>query len=109
MSEQRDQIVRRVVQALDETRNPDDLVRAYFDDDRAVVIEATRETLEATRERTSPEKVAAAVDRELIEALRLPAEPRPWSVRLYMNRAKVAAGSGLVVGAALGAWLLLFL
>jgi hypothetical protein len=46
----REKIVKRVVQALDETRDLDTLVWSYFDEDRDVVIEAARQTLEATRE-----------------------------------------------------------
>ena len=91
MSEHRDQIVKRVVHALEETRDPDSLVWSYFDEDRDVVIDAARQTLEATREDASYERVAAAVDRELIEALRFPPAIRGGlPARLYIHRAPVA-------------------
>lgn len=108
MTQQRDQIVKRVVQALDETRDPHQLVRAYFDEDREVVIEATRQTLEATRENISSERVAAAVDKELVEALRFPARRGSRAlVSLYLNRGKATLASALVAGTALLALLLI--
>lgn len=108
MHEQRDQIVKRVVHALEQTHDPGELVRAYFDEDRDVVIEATRQTLEATREDVSSERVAAVVDKELIEALRFPVDARRgMSVALYLNRRKAAVASALVTGGALLSWLLL--
>jgi len=105
VSGDRDKLVRRVVHALEETRDPESLVWSYFDEDRDVVIEATRQTLEATREEVSTEKVAAVVDRELIEALRFPVRPRGLGVGLYLNRGKVALATALVT---LG-WLVAFL
>jgi precorrin isomerase len=91
VTEHRDQIVKRVVHALDERRDPNALVWAYFDEDRDVMIEAARQTLEATREDASMERVAAAVDRELIEALRFPPNPpRGLSMSLYINRGRAA-------------------
>ena len=108
MAEQRDQIVRRVVHALEETNEPGEIVRKYFDEDRDVVIEATRQTLEATREDVAPEKVAAAVDKELIEALRFPKDSKAGvAVTLYLHRGKAALASALVTGGALLAFLLL--
>jgi len=108
VTEQRDQIVKRVVHALEETNEPGELVRRYFDEDRDVVIEATSQTLEATREDVSAEKVAATVDRELIEALRFPKDRKVGvAVSLYLHRGKAALASALVTGGALLALLLL--
>lgn len=102
--EHRDLIVRRVVHALEETRDPEALVHAYFDEDRDAVIEATRQTLEATREEVSPEKVAAIVDRELIEGLRFPVDRRrSLAASLYIHRGKAALAATL----AAIAWLVL--
>jgi hypothetical protein len=104
----RDQIVKRVVHALEDTRDPESLVWAYFDEDRDAVIEATRQTLEATREDVTREKVAALVDRELIDALRFPADPpRSVAISLYLNRGRVALGTVLVTIGSLLAFLLL--
>jgi hypothetical protein len=89
--------VKRVVHALDERQDPESLVWSYFDEDRDVVIEAARQTLEATREDVSTEKVAAVVDKELIEALRFPREPRTGlAVSLYLHRGRIALGTALV-------------
>lgn len=85
------------MQALDEAHDPDSLVRRYFDEDRDVVIQATQQTLEATREDLSLEKVAAVVDKELIDALRFPEHPRRGlAVSLYVRRGRVALGAALV-------------
>jgi aromatic ring-cleaving dioxygenase len=87
MSNHRSQIVKRVMHALDETQDPEELVWAYFDADREAVIEATRQTLAATRDDTSQAKVAETVDRELLELLRFPVSRSgglmPW---LIMHR-----------------------
>ena len=97
MGEQRDQLVKRVVHALEETHDPGSLVWRYFDEDRDVVIQATQQTLEATREEVSSEKVAAVVDKELIDALRFPTEPRTgFATTLYIRRGTVAVASALV-------------
>jgi len=106
--EHRAKIVKRVVQALDESRDPDSLVWSYFDEDREVVIEAARQTLEATREDVSAERVAAVVDKELIDALRFPTTPRRnVAISLYIHRGRVALGSAAVTIGALLALLLL--
>jgi len=91
VSEHRNEIVQRVVDALEESHDPPALVWSYFDEDRAVVIEAARQTLEATREDVSAERVAAVVDRELIEALRFPANRKLGiAASLYLHRGRVA-------------------
>lgn len=97
MSQDREQLVKRVVHALEESQDPKALVWSYFDEDRAHVIEAARQTLEATREEVSTEKVASVVDKELIEALRFPKEVRRGlPVALFLNRGTIAVGSALV-------------
>jgi len=104
----REKIVKRVVQALDETRDPDTLVWSYFDEDRDVVIEAARQTLEATREYVSAERVAAVVDKELIDALRFPTRARASvAISLYLHRGRVALGSAAVTIGGLLAWLMI--
>ena len=105
MSKHRDQLVKRVVHALEETHDPDALVWAYFDEDRDVVIEAARQTLEATREDVSADKV---VDRELIDALRFPESPRGGlAMSLYLHRGRVALGTAAVTIGSLLALLLI--
>ncbi len=108
MSDHHDLIVRRVVHALEESRDPDSLVWTYFDRDREAVVQAAQQTLEATREDASRERVEAAVDRELIEALRFP-ESSPGGVpaKLYVHRGRVLVGSLLAFLAALAAALVL--
>ena len=101
-------VTRRVITSLDEANDPDSLVWRYFDADRDAVIEATRQTLEATREDASVERVVAAVDKELIEALRFPARPPGgWVATLLVRRGWVA-GATLVgaIGTALSLLLL---
>ena len=94
MTDHRSRIVQRVVHALEDTRDPDALVNAYFDAERDVMIEATRQTLEATREDVSDDRIAETLDRELMEALRYPARPDPGVLaRLYVNRGRVAVGA----------------
>jgi hypothetical protein len=84
-------IVRRVIHALEETEDSDSLVWSYFDADREAVVQAAQQTLEATREDTSRERVESAVDRELIEALRFPSNPPGGLLaKLYIRRAAVA-------------------
>ena len=108
MPDHRDQIVRRVVTALEETRDPESLVWSYFDEDRDVVIDAARQTLEATREDSSPERVAAVVDRELIEALRFPvSSPGGLPAKLYVHRSAVALGAVITALASALAFLLI--
>ncbi len=97
MSAQRDQIVKRVVHSLEESNDPADVVRAYFDTDREVVLEAARQTLEATRDEVTEDRLAAVVDKELIEALRFPAERRLGVLPvLFLHRRKVAFASSLI-------------
>ena len=102
----RARIAERVVRSLDETRDSGSLVHDYFDADRDVLIEATRQTLEATREDASEARIADTLERELIDALRYP-EPRrrgllPW---LYLRRGRVA-GAAVLVAAVIGVLLL---
>jgi len=86
-----DMIVRRVIHALEETEDSDSLVWSYFDADREAVVQAAQQTLEATREDASRERVESAVDRELIEALRFPSNPPGGLLaKLYIRRAAVA-------------------
>lgn len=107
MGEDRDKLVKRVVQALGESHDPDSLVWSYFDEDRDVVIEAARQTLEATREDVSSERVAAVVDKELINALRFPDRPRGTAVSLYLHRVPIAVGTAIVTFGSLLTFLLL--
>jgi hypothetical protein len=65
MADHHELIVRRVVTSLEEANDPEALVWQYFDRDRDAVIEAAQQTLEATREDASLDRVEAAVDREL--------------------------------------------
>ena len=76
MVDHHDLIVRRVVTSLEDENDPEALVWRYFDEDRDAVVEAIQQTLEATREGASRARVKAAVDGELVEALRFPANPR---------------------------------
>ena len=91
MSDHHHQLVERVIHSLEETEDPDALVWTYFDQDRDAVIQAAVQTLEATREDADPSKVALAVDKELIEGLRFPANP-PWGTlqKLYVRRGRAS-------------------
>ncbi len=89
MADHHDLIVRRVVTSLEQRNDPEALVWRYFDQDRDAVIEAAQQTLEATREDSSRERVEAAVDRELVEALRFPISPAgglPAYLCIYKGR-----------------------
>lgn len=93
MVDHHDLIVRRVVTSLEESNDPESLVWQYFDEDRDVVIQAAQQTLDATREDSSRARVEAAVDRELVEALRFPTNPRggfPAHLYIYRGRAATA-------------------
>jgi hypothetical protein len=108
LGKHRDHLVRRVVHALEDTHDPDSLVWRYFDEERDVVIEAARQTLEATREDVSTEKVASVVDKELIEALRVPEHPRRGvAVSIYLHRGRAALATALVTIGTLLAFLLI--
>jgi len=93
-------LVKRVVHALDESQDPDALVWDYFDADRQVVIDATRQTLEATGETPDLVRIEETVDHELIEGLRLPATlpggVLPW---LYVHRVGASAVTTFIVAA----------
>jgi hypothetical protein len=108
MADHHDLIVRRVVTSLDESNDPEALVWNYFDEDRDAVIEAAQQTLEATREDSSRERLEAAVDRELVEALRFPMNPAGGlPAYLYIYRGRVAAALAAVSAVLSVAWLLL--
>ena len=49
MTDHHRQMVQRVIYALEEARDPDAMVWAYFDKDRDAVVQAAMQTLEATR------------------------------------------------------------
>ena len=109
MADHHDLIVRRVVTSLEEKNDPEALVWRYFDEDRDAVIEAAQQTLEATREDSSRERVEAAVDRELVEALRFPLRPAgglPAYLYIYRGRLAALLATVTVVLSAL-VWLLL--
>ena len=91
MSDHHHQLVERVIHSLEETEDPEALVWTYFDQDRDAVIQAAVQTLEATREDADPSRVARAVDKELIEGLRFPVNPR-WGLlqRLYVRRGRAS-------------------
>ena len=48
MPDHRAKIVKRVMRSLEEATDPDRLVTEYFDAEHDIVVQATRETLEAT-------------------------------------------------------------
>ena len=108
MADHHDLIVRRVVTSLEESNDPEALVWNYFDEDREAVIDAAQQTLEATREDSSRERVEAAVDRELVEALRFPVSPAGGlPAYLYIYRGRVAALLAAVSATLSVAWGLL--
>ena len=108
MSDPRARIVHRVVRSLEEGRDPESLVWAHFDADRDALVEATRQTLEATREDTSEARIQEALDRELIEALRYPpASGRGPLPHLWVRRGLAATGAAAALAAFLLAFLLL--
>ena len=90
MTDHHRQLVQRVIHALEEDRDPDALVWAYFDQDRDAVVQAAMQTLEATRENADPVKVSRTLDKELIEGLRFPSPP-PGGIlpTLYVRRRAV--------------------
>lgn len=98
MTEQRDQIVKRVMYALEEDQDPGVLVHSYFDDDRKAVLEAARQTLDATGEHPDDARLEEVVDRELIEALRLPERTQGGFLpTLYVQRGRLARGAGILL------------
>ena len=111
MPDHRAEIVRRVMRSLEETTDPDQLVAAYFDAEHDIVVEATRETLEATDEFVSDAVIAERVEAELVEMLRFPKGGAGGGIlpTLYIHRGAVAVASTLVAAtAALMALLWLF-
>jgi hypothetical protein len=102
VTDERARIVKRVVRALDESEAPDSLVWSYFESDREALVEATRQTLEATREDASPERIDDALERELVEALRYPARTdRGVLPHLWVHRRAWATGVVTLIAAAL--------
>ena len=98
MSEDRTDIVRRVVDSLAETAEAGSVVDAYFEADRDVLIAAARETLAATRSDADDHEIAGSIERELLDGLRLtqpPAGPGHFLSRLYMRRGAIATGATL--------------
>ena len=99
MSEDRTDIVRRVVDSLAEEGGGSSLVDAYFETDRDVMIAAARETLAATRDETDDNEIARRIERELLDGLRLTDPPTGVGrllSRLYMRRGAAAAGLTLI-------------
>ncbi len=98
MPDHRAEIVKRVMRSLEETTDPDQLVTAYFDAEHDIVVQATRETLEATGEFVSEAVIAERVEAELVEALRFPKGGAHGGLlpTLYVHRGAVAVASGLV-------------
>ena len=92
------EIVKRVMRSLEDTTDPDLLVTAYFDADHDIVVQATRETLEATDEFVSDAVIAERVEAELVEMLRFPKGGAGGGLlpTLYVNRGAVAVASTLV-------------
>ena len=100
MSSHSDVIVRRVVDAMDPSVRGESVVHDHFDRDRRAVIDAAMETLEATGESVPRQQIEQAVDREMIEALRLPDTVDqgllPW---MYIRRGRIGAALALVAAA----------
>ncbi len=104
-------IVKRVMRSLEETTDPDQLVTAYFDAEHDIVVQATRETLEATDEFVSDAVIAERVEAELVEMLRFPKGGAGVGLlpTLYVHRGAVAVASAIVAAtSALMAFLFLF-
>ena len=98
MLDHRAEIVKRVMRSLEETTDPDQLVTAYFDAEHEIVVQATRETLEATDEFVSDAVIAERVEAELVEMLRFPKGGAGGGLlpTLYVHRRAVALASTLV-------------
>ncbi len=92
MTDHRTEIVKRVMRSLEETADPEALVTAYFDAEHDIVVEATRQTLEATGESVSEVMIAERVETELVEALRFPKGGAGGGLlpTLYVHRGAVA-------------------
>lgn len=104
-------IVKRVMRSLEDTTDPDRLVTDYFDAEHDIVVQATRETLEATDEVVSDAVIAERVEAELVEMLRFPQGRSGGGLlpTLYVHRGAVAVASTLLAAtSALMAFLLLF-
>ncbi len=101
MQDHHAEIVKRVMRSLEETTDPDKLVTAYFDAEHDIVVQATRETLEATDEFVSDAAIAERVEAELVEMLRFPKAGAGGGVvpTLYVHRGAVAVVSALVAAA----------
>ena len=104
MTDHRTEIVKRVMRSLEETNDPAELVTAYFDADTDIVVQATRQTLEATGEAPSEAMIVERVETELVEALRFPKGGAGGGLlpMLYVHRGAVALATTLVtLGSAL--------
>ena len=101
MPDHRAEIVKRVMRSLEDTTDPDQLVSAYFDAEHEIVVQATRETLEATDEFVSDAVIAERVESELVEMLRFPKGGAGAGLlpTLYVHRAAVAVTGTLVAAA----------
>jgi len=98
MSDHRAEIVKRVMRSLEDTTDPDQLVNAYFDAEHDIVVQATRETLEATNDFLSEAVIAERVESELVEILRFPRGGAGGGLlpTLYAHRRAVAVTGTLV-------------
>lgn len=104
MTDHRTEIVKRVMRSLEDATDPRELVSAYFDADRDIVVQATQQTLEATGESLSEAMIAERVETELVEALRFPKDGAGGGLlpTLYIHRGAVAVATTLVtIGSAL--------
>ena len=101
MPDHRAEIVKRVMRSLEDTTDPDQLVSAYFDAEHEIVVQATRETLEATDEFVSDAVIAERVESELVEMLRFPKGGAGGGLlpTLYVHRGAVAVTGTLVAAA----------
>ncbi len=82
MTDHRTEIVKRVMRSLEETTDPEELVAAYFDAERDIVVQATQQTLEATGESVSQAVIAERVETELSPSSRRRSpdrDPSLWS------------------------------
>jgi len=107
VTDHRSRIVKRVVHSLEQTRHPETLVWQYFEGERDALVQATLQTLAATREDMPEETIEEAVEAELVEALRYPTH-RPGGVlpALWVHRGAAATVGLLTILATLALVLL---
>ena len=104
ITDHRTEIVKQVMRSLEETTDPEELVSAYFDAEREIVVQVTQQTLEATGESPSRAVITERVEAELVEALRFPKGRAGGGLlpTLYVHRGVVALATTLVtIGSAL--------